>query len=126
VRKLPEAGNYFMEKLLKLSEKYDSIRQVRGRGLMIGVEVAGNGKEIVERMRDRRILVNLTGSGSLLYPAADRRRTQVDEVIAALSDVLRRLPGGMRMNKDFLRISHLTPDEGWEIIDRAKDIKTVT
>ena len=28
------------------------------------------------------------------------------------------------MNKDFLRISHLTPDEGWEIIERAKDIKT--
>lgn len=27
------------------------------------------------------------------------------------------------MNKDFLRISHLTPDQGWEIIDRAKDIK---
>ncbi len=36
-----EAGNYFMEKLEKLSEKYDSIRQVRGRGLMIGVEVTG-------------------------------------------------------------------------------------
>ena len=28
------------------------------------------------------------------------------------------------MNKDFLRISNLTPDEGWEIIERAKDIKT--
>jgi ornithine carbamoyltransferase len=28
------------------------------------------------------------------------------------------------VNKDFLRISHLTPDEGWEIIERAKDIKT--
>jgi ornithine carbamoyltransferase len=28
------------------------------------------------------------------------------------------------MNKDFLRISNLSPDEGWEIIDRAKDIKT--
>jgi ornithine carbamoyltransferase len=27
------------------------------------------------------------------------------------------------MNKDFLRISHLTTDEGWEIIDRAKDVK---
>ena len=28
------------------------------------------------------------------------------------------------MNKDFLRISHLTPEEGWEIIERAKDVKT--
>jgi len=28
------------------------------------------------------------------------------------------------MNKDFLRISDLTPDEGWEILDRAKDLKT--
>ncbi len=28
------------------------------------------------------------------------------------------------MNKDFLRISHLTADEGWEIIERAKDVKT--
>jgi ornithine carbamoyltransferase len=28
------------------------------------------------------------------------------------------------MNKDFLRISSLTTEEGWEILERAKDIKT--
>jgi acetylornithine aminotransferase len=89
-----EAGNYFVEKLEKLSEKYDSIRQVRGRGLMIGVEVAGNGKEIVERMRDRRILVNLTAERVLRFiPPLIIGRPHVDEVTDALSDVLSETAG---------------------------------
>ena len=89
-----EAGNYFMEKLEKLSKKYDSIRQVRGRGLMIGVEVAGNGKEIVERMRDRRILINLTAERVLRFiPPLIIGRPLVDEVIDALSDVLSETAG---------------------------------
>ncbi len=32
----------------------------------------------------------------------------------------------MSMKKDFLRLSHLTRDEGWEIIDRTRDIKQKT
>jgi acetylornithine aminotransferase len=84
-----EAGNYFMEKLEKLSKKYDSILEVRGRGLMIGVEVAGDGKEILERMRDRRVLINLTAERVLRFlPPLIVGRPHVDEVIGALSDVL--------------------------------------
>ncbi len=84
-----EAGNYFMEKLEKLSEKYDSIREVRGRGLMIGVEVTGNGTEILEGMRDRGILINLTAERVLRFlPPLTIERRHVDEAVAALSDVL--------------------------------------
>ncbi len=84
-----EAGNYFMEKLEKLSKKYDSIREVRGRGLMIGVEVSGAGKEILEQMRDRRVLINLTAERVLRFiPPLIIGRPHVDEAIAALSDVL--------------------------------------
>lgn len=84
-----EAGNYFTEKLEKLSKKYDSIRQVRGRGLMIGVEVTGGGKEIVEQMRDRGVLINLTAERVLRFiPPLIIGHQHVDEAIAALSDVL--------------------------------------
>jgi acetylornithine/N-succinyldiaminopimelate aminotransferase len=89
-----EAGNYFMEKLEKLSKKYDSIREVRGRGLMIGVEVTRDGKQIVERMRDRRILINLTAERVLRFiPPLIIGRPHVDEVITALSDVLAEIAG---------------------------------
>jgi acetylornithine/N-succinyldiaminopimelate aminotransferase len=84
-----EAGNYFTEKLEKLSKKYDSIREVRGRGLMIGVEVTGNGREILERMRDRHVLINLTAEKVLRFlPPLIVGRGHVDEVIDALSDAL--------------------------------------
>jgi len=89
-----EAGNYFIEKLEKISKKYDSIREVRGRGLMIGVEVAGDGKAIMERMRDRRILINLTAERVLRFlPPLIIGRAHADEVVDALADVLSEIAG---------------------------------
>ncbi len=38
-----EKGNYFMERLRKLQEKHSIIKEVRGRGLLIGLEFADTG-----------------------------------------------------------------------------------
>ncbi len=38
-----EKGNYFMERLRKLQEKHSIIKEVRGRGLLIGLEFADPG-----------------------------------------------------------------------------------
>ncbi|MCF8010685.1 MAG: aspartate aminotransferase family protein [Clostridiales bacterium] len=43
ITKAQENGNYFLDKLKKLEEKYDLIKQVRGRGLMIGIEFEETG-----------------------------------------------------------------------------------
>ncbi len=42
-RAAAEKGDYFLHRLKELQEKYDAVEDVRGRGLLIGMELAGSG-----------------------------------------------------------------------------------
>jgi acetylornithine/N-succinyldiaminopimelate aminotransferase len=84
-----EAGGYLMERLSGLAKKYPLIREVRGRGLLIGAEVAASGNVIVEGMRKRNVLINLTAGRVLRFiPPLIVGRGEIDEAIAAFSDTL--------------------------------------
>ena len=44
-----DKGQYFLEKLEGLRARHpDKVRDVRGRGLMVGMELAGPGKAVVD------------------------------------------------------------------------------
>ncbi len=84
-----EAGTYFMDALMRLSKKHGIIREVRGRGLMIGAEVASHGPEILLGMRERGVLINLTAQRVLRFtPPLIVGRDQIDEVIRVLDGVI--------------------------------------
>jgi len=56
-------GNYFKAGLARLHDGYpDIIRDVRGRGLLIGVEIvdAKVGESLAQRMFDRNVLIAYT------------------------------------------------------------------
>jgi acetylornithine/N-succinyldiaminopimelate aminotransferase len=53
-------GEYAKEKLSKLAEKYHIIDQVRGVGLMIGVQLTGPGAKIVEACLEKGLRINCT------------------------------------------------------------------
>jgi 4-aminobutyrate aminotransferase-like enzyme len=86
-------GNYFIEKLRDLATKYDVVRDVRGCGLMIGVEVTDRTltKHLVNSLRDRGVLIGSEGPmGNVLKlrPPMPFRPEHVDFVIEALTAVL--------------------------------------
>ena len=87
-----EVGQYFIEQLHLLGEKHDSIREVRGAGLMIGVDMktAEIAKEVADRMLfERRILINRTSETVLRFlPPYLITKAHVDETIAALSSLI--------------------------------------
>jgi acetylornithine/N-succinyldiaminopimelate aminotransferase len=84
-----EAGGYLMERLSGLAKKYPLIREVRGRGLLVGAEVTSGGKEIVEGMRKRKVLINLTAERVLRFiPPLVVGRGEIDEAIGAFLDTL--------------------------------------
>lgn len=45
-----QKGKYLMDNLLLLKEKYPIIKDIRGKGLMIGIELAGNEKNILNKI----------------------------------------------------------------------------
>lgn len=53
-----EKGEYIMNKIRNAAEGWDAIKEVRGKGLMIGVELTFPGSKVVDEMLDRGVLSN--------------------------------------------------------------------
>lgn len=83
-------GNYFLSRLQVFEDEFSRlIREVRGKGLMIGVELGREGDSIVDQLRAEGILINCTNETVLRFlPPLTITKTHVDETIAALGKVL--------------------------------------
>ena len=85
-----ELGDYFVAKLKGLQAKHSVITDVRGKGLMIGVELADAeiAKQIHQGMMDRHILLNRTHETVLRFlPPYLIQREHVDEAVTALDEL---------------------------------------
>lgn len=90
VDKVAEKGEYFKNELRKLQEKYpDKVTDVRGCGLMLGMEVASEGKPIVESCLANNVIVNCTAGNVIrIVPPLIISREEIDIVVAALDKAL--------------------------------------
>lgn len=81
-QKAAETGDYLMEQLRTLPH----VREVRGKGLMIGIEFdAPVGKAIKHGCTDRRLLVTLIGSSVIrLLPPLIATKAHCDDAVAIL------------------------------------------
>lgn len=78
-----EIGAYFMEKLGNMDR--DDIVEVRGKGLMIGVEMDYKCGDIVDFAREHGVLVNCTSDSVLrLVPPLVISKEQIDTVVGVL------------------------------------------
>jgi len=96
-----EVGEYFRGKLAGLKIKHDSIRDVRGMGLMLAMELdsADTAKVVVSTLMAKRILINRTHETVLRFlPPYIIQEKHVNEVIRALDSALtvKRPPGEAR------------------------------
>ena len=83
-------GEYLFAKLNGLKDKYPLIRQVRGIGLMAGVELAVPGKAIVEKCMEKGLLINCTHETVLrLMPALNITEKEIDKALGILVSVLK-------------------------------------
>lgn len=55
-----EKGKFLMNMIRELSSGTPGIKDIRGRGLMIGIELTGSGREVVEDMMHEGVLSNCT------------------------------------------------------------------
>jgi len=86
-----EIGGYFKQQLGALKKKHDCVVEVRGIGLMLGVEIdsADVAKRAASEMMARHIIINRTSDTVLRFlPPYILERAHVDAAIAALDEVL--------------------------------------
>jgi len=82
-------GDYFLKRLGDLKEKHARIREVRGRGLILAVELTVSGAEFVLQSMERGLLINCTNGNILRFvPPLILTRIDVDRAIGILDEVL--------------------------------------
>jgi 4-aminobutyrate aminotransferase len=92
-------GDYFMAKLRELQARHQVIGEVRGRGLMIGMELVTDraskaaAKELCDKIVDRAyyngLLLLACGKSTLRFmPPLSVTRAEVDEAIAILEQTI--------------------------------------
>ncbi|HIQ32626.1 MAG TPA: aminotransferase class III-fold pyridoxal phosphate-dependent enzyme, partial [Methanothermococcus okinawensis] len=87
-----EVGNYFMKRLRDLERKYSFIREVRGMGLMVGMELSFQGGDIVKKMLEKGYLINCTAERVLRFlPPLIVEREHIDSLVDALDEVFSEL-----------------------------------
>ena len=82
-------GKYLKDRLNKLKDKHSIIKEIRGMGLMLGVELKSPGKDIVEGCIDRGLLINCTHNTVLrLMPPMIVEKKDIDKAIGILDEVM--------------------------------------
>lgn len=87
-----EVGGFFIEELRKLAMSHDCIVDVRGMGLMIGVELSSAelAQKVAAQMMERRIIVNRTSETVLRFlPPYILESKHVETAIQALDELLK-------------------------------------
>lgn len=90
MKKAGEIGEYLKAEFLKLQSEFPKlVREVRGIGCMLGVDLTQEGQPIVDELQNRGYLVNCTHNTVLRFlPPFIVTRDQCNEVVQALDAVL--------------------------------------
>jgi acetylornithine/succinyldiaminopimelate/putrescine aminotransferase len=82
-------SEYLFAKLNELKNKYSTIKEVRGLGLMAGVQLSIPGKAIVEKCTESGLLINCTHDTVLrLMPALNITKKEIDKAITILDTAI--------------------------------------
>jgi len=87
---IEQMGAYFRGKLEELQKRYSIIKEVRGRGLMIGVELTIPGKQIVLDSIEQGLLLNCTHDTVLrMLPPYIITEKEIDRGVRILNKVFK-------------------------------------
>ena len=82
-------GDLFREALQGLVDKYEKLLEVRGKGLMVGLVVDGDAKEIVEALQGQSILALTAGANVVRFlPPLTLGEDDLEDAVDMISDAL--------------------------------------
>jgi acetylornithine/N-succinyldiaminopimelate aminotransferase len=91
LEKVNDTAGFFMGQLLKLKDKFPFVKDVRGKGLMLGMELDErvSGREVVLSLLEKGFVVNCAGHNTLRFvPPLIIQKEDIQKLIKALEDEL--------------------------------------
>jgi acetylornithine/LysW-gamma-L-lysine aminotransferase len=82
-------GHYFKSKLEDLKNKYRTVKEVRGLGLMLAIELRKDVYEIIKKAEDKGLLILNAGRNVIRFlPPLIVTNNQIDRAIAIIDSIL--------------------------------------
>ncbi len=89
VEQAASTGEYMKASLEVLRKKYSFIKEVRGMGLLLGMELDRPGQDMVALCQERGLLINCTAERVIRFlPPLITTREEVDEAVGILDEAL--------------------------------------
>ncbi|MGB8216654.1 MAG: acetylornithine transaminase [Candidatus Methanoperedens sp.] len=86
VKRSEELGNYLVKKLEGLNKDY--VKEIRGKGLMVGMELSIKCEDIVNKAREQGVLLNCTSESVLRFvPPLTITKDQLDTAVSVLNEI---------------------------------------
>ncbi|WP_126993936.1 aspartate aminotransferase family protein [Thermosipho globiformans] len=89
-----EKSSYLKNKLLTLKKNYPIIKEIKGIGLMLGIEINNNNRseKIIEYGLNEKILLNIVKGNTIrLLPALNITYNEIDEMLYRLERAIKKL-----------------------------------
>jgi acetylornithine aminotransferase/acetylornithine/N-succinyldiaminopimelate aminotransferase len=95
IARVAEMGDYLTSGIKNLAPRHSLIGEIRGMGLMIGVEIGSAAKDVVSKLLAKGFITNAAHETVLrLLPPFIISRQNIDEFVGALDEVLREIESG--------------------------------
>ncbi|MFO7716223.1 acetylornithine transaminase [Desulfosarcina sp.] len=86
-----DTGNYFQEALNQLKLRHSCVAEVRGKGLLLGIQLNGPAEALVPVCMEKGFLVNCVQGDTLRFvPPLIIQKSEIEALIQCLDDVLTR------------------------------------
>jgi acetylornithine/succinyldiaminopimelate/putrescine aminotransferase len=86
-----ESGDYFRDALKQLKRRHRCIVEVRGKGLLLGIQMNGPADERVTVFMEKGFLINCVQGDTLRFvPPLIIQENEIDALIQCLDEVLTR------------------------------------
>ncbi|WP_300673791.1 acetylornithine transaminase [Desulfoluna sp.] len=88
VEKAAETGAYFRVSLEKLKAKHALVKDIRGQGLLLGMEIDGDGAEVVKKALEKGQVINAVQGKTLRFvPPLIIKKAEIDVLMDVLDAI---------------------------------------
>ena len=89
LKQIATTGDFFKERLLGLKARYPFVLDVRGEGLILGMELSFPGREVVNQCLEAGFIINCTADKVLRFlPPYIITKKEISKFIKALDKIL--------------------------------------
>lgn len=87
-----EKGEYIKSKLVKLQEKYNCIKEIRGMGLLIGMQLSIDIKSVINKCFEKGLLLITAGADVVrILPPLNVEKKDIDDAFEILEEVFKEI-----------------------------------